>query len=63
MWLIADLWSVLILQGFLPEEAVQTFGSKLLPYEQNEIYQYARVYFVGSQAKKRGGLIGGGSQS
>ncbi|CAD6198885.1 unnamed protein product [Caenorhabditis auriculariae] len=46
-------------QGFRPEDAVQTFGAKLLPYEQNEIFNYVRVFFVGSQAKKRGGVIGG----
>ncbi|CAJ0931049.1 unnamed protein product, partial [Mesorhabditis belari] len=50
-------------KGFLPEEAVATFGSKLAPYEQNEIFQYVRVYFVGSQAKKRGGIIGGAQNS
>ncbi|KJH49487.1 kinase domain protein [Dictyocaulus viviparus] len=45
--------------GFRPEDAIQTFGSKLLPYEQSEIFNYVRVFFVGSQAKKRGGVIGG----
>uniref|UniRef100_A0A158P6J8 Dual specificity tyrosine-phosphorylation-regulated kinase mbk-2 n=1 Tax=Angiostrongylus cantonensis TaxID=6313 RepID=A0A158P6J8_ANGCA len=46
-------------KGFRPEDAIQTFGSKLLPYEQSEIFNYVRVFFVGSQAKKRGGVIGG----
>lgn len=46
-------------KGFKPEDAIQTFGTKLLPYEQSEIYNYVRVFFVGSQAKKRGGVIGG----
>ncbi|PAV80236.1 hypothetical protein WR25_22659 [Diploscapter pachys] len=46
-------------KGFRPEDAIQTFGSKLLPYEQTEIFNYVRVFFVGSQAKKRGGVIGG----
>lgn len=46
-------------KGFRPEDAIQTFGTKLLPYEQSEIFNYVRVFFVGSQAKKRGGVIGG----
>ncbi len=37
---------------------MRTFGSKLSAYEHTEIYNYPRVYFVGSQAKKRGGLLG-----
>ncbi|PIO60532.1 hypothetical protein TELCIR_17970, partial [Teladorsagia circumcincta] len=44
-------------EGFRPEDAIQTFGTKLLPYEQSEIFNYVRVFFVGSQAKKRGGVI------
>ncbi|KAK6030438.1 hypothetical protein OSTOST_03423, partial [Ostertagia ostertagi] len=47
------------IRGFRPEDAIQTFGTKLLPYEQSEIFNYVRVFFVGSQAKKRGGVIGG----
>ncbi|CAI5447252.1 unnamed protein product [Caenorhabditis angaria] len=45
--------------GFRPEDAVQTFGAKLVPFEKNEIYNYTRVYFVGSHAKKQAGVIGG----
>ncbi|CAO4374407.1 unnamed protein product [Caenorhabditis nigoni] len=45
--------------GFRPEDAVQTFGAKLVPYEKNEIYNYTRVFFVGSHAKKQPGVIGG----
>ncbi|GMT23739.1 hypothetical protein PFISCL1PPCAC_15036, partial [Pristionchus fissidentatus] len=44
--------------GFRPEDAITTFGPKLAPYEQTEIFQYQRVFFVGSQAKKRGGIVG-----
>ncbi|KHN78749.1 Dual specificity tyrosine-phosphorylation-regulated kinase mbk-2 [Toxocara canis] len=46
-------------KGYRPEDAVRTFGNKLTPYEISEIYNYPRVYFVGSQAKKRGGVVGG----
>uniref|UniRef100_A0A183U7U6 Protein kinase domain-containing protein n=1 Tax=Toxocara canis TaxID=6265 RepID=A0A183U7U6_TOXCA len=45
--------------GYRPEDAVRTFGNKLTAYEISEIYNYPRVYFVGSQAKKRGGVVGG----
>uniref|UniRef100_A0A914V0U9 Uncharacterized protein n=1 Tax=Plectus sambesii TaxID=2011161 RepID=A0A914V0U9_9BILA len=45
-------------KGYRAEDAVRTFGSKLASYEHTEIYNYPRVYFVGSQAKKRGGMIG-----
>lgn len=44
--------------GFTPEQAVRNFGSKLSSYEHQEIYNYPRVYFVGSHAKKRQGLVG-----
>ncbi|VDD90103.1 unnamed protein product [Enterobius vermicularis] len=50
-------------KGYRPEEAVRTFSSKLTAYEISEIYDYPRVYFVGSQAKKRGGNIGGPNNS
>jgi dual specificity tyrosine-phosphorylation-regulated kinase 2/3/4 len=45
-------------KGYRAEDAVRTFGTKLASYEHTEIYNYPRVYFVGSQAKKRGGMIG-----
>uniref|UniRef100_A0A915PFT5 Dual specificity tyrosine-phosphorylation-regulated kinase mbk-2 n=1 Tax=Setaria digitata TaxID=48799 RepID=A0A915PFT5_9BILA len=44
-------------KGYRPEDAVRTFGSKLTPFEISEIYNYPRVYFVGSQAKKRTGNV------
>ncbi|CAB3409442.1 unnamed protein product [Caenorhabditis bovis] len=49
--------------GFRPEDAVQTFGAKLVAYEKNEIFNYPRVYFVGSHAKKQAGIIGGANNS
>uniref|UniRef100_A0A0N4UDV2 dual-specificity kinase n=1 Tax=Dracunculus medinensis TaxID=318479 RepID=A0A0N4UDV2_DRAME len=39
--------------------AIRVFGNKMTEYELTEILNYSRVYFVGSQAKKRGGIIGG----
>lgn len=38
---------------------MRIFGPKLTPYEHTEIFNYQRVYFVGSQAKKRGGVPNG----
>lgn len=40
-------------KGHRPEDAVRLFDLKLTPHEHVEIYNYPRVYFVGSQAKKR----------
>ncbi|KAE9548975.1 hypothetical protein FO519_007809 [Halicephalobus sp. NKZ332] len=45
-------------KGYRPDDAVRIFGSKLTSYEHSEIYNYQRIYFVGSQAKKRGGISG-----
>ncbi|TMS39789.1 hypothetical protein L596_006266 [Steinernema carpocapsae] len=45
-------------KGYRPDDALRTFGSKLTVYEHTEIYNYPRVYFVGSQARKRGGVSG-----
>jgi tRNA A-37 threonylcarbamoyl transferase component Bud32 len=46
-------------KGYRPDEALRIFGTKLTSYEHTEIYNYQRVYFVGSQAKKRGGIPSG----
>lgn len=45
-------------KGYRPDDAVRIFGSKLTSYEHSEIYNYQRIFFVGSQAKKRGGISG-----
>lgn len=45
-------------KGYLPDEALHLFGAKLTAYEHTEIYNYQRVYFVGSQAKKRVTIAG-----
>ncbi|KAI6175581.1 Dual-specificity kinase [Aphelenchoides bicaudatus] len=46
-------------KGNRPEDALRIFGSKLTAYEHTEIYNFNRIYFVGSQANKRGGIPGG----
>ncbi|XP_061407688.1 dual specificity tyrosine-phosphorylation-regulated kinase 2-like isoform X1 [Lethenteron reissneri] len=44
-----------------PEQAVRLYGQKLTAYEHQEIYNYAEIYFVGHNAKKRPGVVGGAS--
>ncbi|KAL3110193.1 hypothetical protein niasHT_015796 [Heterodera trifolii] len=50
-------------KGYRPDEALRIFGSKLTPYEHTELFSYQRVYFVGSQAKKRLCVAGGANNS
>ncbi len=33
--------------------------NKLTPYEHHEIFNYPQIYFIGANAKKRPGIIGG----
>uniref|UniRef100_A0A0N5C0G1 Dual specificity tyrosine-phosphorylation-regulated kinase mbk-2 n=1 Tax=Strongyloides papillosus TaxID=174720 RepID=A0A0N5C0G1_STREA len=42
-------------RGYRPEDALLSFKDRISPYETTEIFNYNRVYYVGSQAKKRGG--------
>jgi dual specificity tyrosine-phosphorylation-regulated kinase 2/3/4 len=45
-------------KALTPEQAVKLYGNKLSPYEQQEIYNYPQIYFVGPSAKKRQALPG-----
>ncbi|XP_003972722.2 dual specificity tyrosine-phosphorylation-regulated kinase 2 [Takifugu rubripes] len=46
--------------GFLsPEQAMKQFMSKLSTFEHHEVFNYPEVYFVGPNAKKRLGIMGG----
>ncbi|XP_056878388.1 dual specificity tyrosine-phosphorylation-regulated kinase 2 isoform X1 [Takifugu flavidus] len=46
--------------GFLsPEQAMKQFMSKLSTFEHHEVFSYPEVYFVGPNAKKRLGIMGG----
>ena len=42
-----------------PEQAVKLYGSKLSPFEHQEISSFSNIYFVGQYAKKRQNLPGG----
>lgn len=41
------------------DQALKLYTSKLTGYEQQEIYSYSQVYFVGQHGKKRQGVVGG----
>ncbi|KAG8198245.1 hypothetical protein JTE90_021502 [Oedothorax gibbosus] len=41
-----------------PEHVMKLYMHKLTPYEQQEIFSYPHIYFLGANAKKRQGVIG-----
>ncbi|GAA6218753.1 dual specificity tyrosine-phosphorylation-regulated kinase 2 [Lates japonicus] len=42
-----------------PEQAMKQFMSKMSSFEHHEVFSYPEVYFVGPNAKKRSGVMGG----
>ncbi|XP_008313543.1 dual specificity tyrosine-phosphorylation-regulated kinase 2 [Cynoglossus semilaevis] len=42
-----------------PEQAMKQFMSKMSTFEHHEIFSFTEVYFVGPNAKKRTGVMGG----
>ncbi|KAI3366974.1 hypothetical protein L3Q82_009250, partial [Scortum barcoo] len=42
-----------------PEHAMKQFMSKMSSFEHHEVFSYPEVYFVGPNAKKRSGVMGG----
>ncbi len=42
-----------------PEQVMKLYAYKLTPYEHHEIFGYSQIYFIGANAKKRQGVIGG----
>ncbi|XP_015711833.1 dual specificity tyrosine-phosphorylation-regulated kinase 2 isoform X1 [Coturnix japonica] len=42
-----------------PEQAMKQYMQKLSAFEHNEIFGYTEIYFLGPNAKKRQGVIGG----
>ena len=42
-----------------PNEALKMYGSKITPFEKQEIPSYSQVYFIGQHAKKKDGIPGG----
>ncbi|XP_071753319.1 dual specificity tyrosine-phosphorylation-regulated kinase 2 isoform X1 [Centroberyx gerrardi] len=42
-----------------PDQAMKQFMSKLSSFEHHEVFSYPEVYFIGPNAKKRSGVMGG----
>ncbi|XP_076015886.1 dual specificity tyrosine-phosphorylation-regulated kinase 2 isoform X2 [Genypterus blacodes] len=42
-----------------PEQAMKQFMSKMSSFEHHEVFSYLEVFFVGPNAKKRSGVMGG----
>ncbi|OTF80176.1 hypothetical protein BLA29_013026, partial [Euroglyphus maynei] len=42
-----------------PEQVMKLYSYKLTPYEHREIFNYSELYFIGANAIKRMGIIGG----
>ena len=46
-----------------PESAMKQYMPKLSAFEQHEIFSFPDIYFVGANAKKRQGVVGGSSNA
>lgn len=46
-------------RGLTPEQVLKLYHGKLTEFEHQEIFNYPQIYFVGQNAKKRSGMIGG----
>ena len=46
-----------------PESAMKQYMHKLSSFEHHEIFNYPHIYFVGANAKKRQGVVGGPSNN
>jgi len=46
-----------------PETAMKQYMQKLSSFEHHEVFNYPQIYFVGQNAKKRQGLLGGPSNN
>ncbi|XP_054169030.1 dual specificity tyrosine-phosphorylation-regulated kinase 2-like [Oppia nitens] len=42
-----------------PNQVMKLYAFKLTPYEHQEVFSYSHIYFIGANAKKRQGVIGG----
>ena len=50
-------------QSMTPEQAMKLHMHKLSTFEHHEIFNYPQVFFVGPNAKKRQGIVGGANNS
>lgn len=46
-----------------PETAMKNYMNKLSSFEHHEVFNYPQVYFVGPNAKKRQGILGGANNN
>lgn len=46
-----------------PESAMKQYMHKLTSFEHHEIFNYPQIYFVGQNAKKRQGVVGGANNN
>lgn len=46
-----------------PEQVMKLYSYKLTPYEHREIFNYSELYFIGANAIKRVGIIGGANNN
>ncbi|KAF7490947.1 Dual specificity tyrosine-phosphorylation-regulated kinase 2 [Sarcoptes scabiei] len=46
-----------------PEQVMKLYSYKLTPYEHREIFNYSEIYFIGANAIKRMGIIGGANNN
>lgn len=46
-----------------PEQVMKLYSYKLTPYEHREIFNYSELYFIGANAIKRMGIIGGANNN
>ena len=50
-------------KAMTPEAAMKQYMQKLSSFEHHEIFNYPQVYFVGQNAKKRQGILGGANNN
>ena len=50
-------------QAASPETAMKQYMHKLTSFEHHEIFSYPQIYFVGPNAKKRQGVVGGANNN
>jgi len=50
-------------QGMTPEQAMKLYMHKLTTFEHHEVFNFPQVYFVGPNAKKRQGVVGGANNN
>lgn len=50
-------------QAMTPEQAMKLYMHKLTTFEHHEVFNFPQVYFVGPNAKKRPGVVGGANNN